>query len=191
MSIFEIVLIGIGLSMDAVAVSMTNGMVYRNMTKLQVCAMPVFFGIFQGIMPLIGYFAGGIFAEIIERYAGILILLILGFIGGKMVKEGIEHYRSEKEEAPGAVCDINGGQLKLKVLLLQSVATSIDAFAVGVGFVAVRVDIVPTVCLIAAVTAALVTIAIFIGRKFGDLLGCKAEIFGGIILIIIGIKAIL
>lgn len=184
MTLIEIILIGVGLAMDAVAVSMTNGMVYRNLGVKEYIAMPVFFGAFQAIMPLIGNFAGSLFASFISRYAGIVILLILGVIGGKMIKEGFEHRKDPQKVAMGK-------KLSLGVLIFQAIATSIDAFAVGVGFSAMQVNIVQAVVLIAIVTIILTTIAIIIGRKFGDILGSSAEILGGAILVIIGIKAII
>lgn len=183
MGIAEIALIGVGLSMDAVAVSMTNGMVYRNLRRVNYVAMPVFFSLFQAGMPLIGYFAGGLFADVITKYSGFVILLILGIIGGKMIKEGIAHFRSQ-EPVPGK--DMTPG-----VLIFQAVATSIDAFAVGIGFSVIHISILPAISLIGVITAFLVIVAILIGRKFGDILGSRAEVLGGVILVIIGIKAII
>lgn len=193
MSLIEIILIGIGLAMDAVAVSMTNGMVCKNLKTKDYVLMVLFFALFQAIMPLIGYFAGGLFAEIISKYAGIVIFLILGIIGGKMIKEGWEHMREQRAAGNRKVCDTGLAQKKLtfSVLIFQSIATSIDAFAVGVGFSAMRVDILLAVSIIAFVTADLVALAIVMGRKFGDILGSRAEVLGGIILVIIGIKAII
>ena len=193
MSLIEIILIGIGLAMDAVAVSMTNGMVCKNLKTKDYVLMVLFFALFQAIMPLIGYFAGGLFAEIISKYAGIVIFLILGIIGGKMIKEGWEHMREQRAAGNKKVCDTGLAQKKLtfSVLIFQSIATSIDAFAVGVGFSAMRVDILLAVSIIAFVTADLVALAIVMGRKFGDILGSRAEVLGGIILVIIGIKAII
>ncbi|WP_164914305.1 manganese efflux pump MntP [Aminipila luticellarii] len=180
----EIILIGIGLAMDAVAVSMTNGMVYRNLKAREYIAMPLFFGAFQGFMPLIGNFAGSLFDEFISKYAGIVILLILGIIGGNMIKEGVEHTNPSER-----VCGCK--ELGSGILLCQAVATSLDAFAVGVGFSAMQVNILPAVAVIAVVTVIMTTAAIEIGRKFGDILGSQAEILGGIILVIIGVKAII
>lgn len=181
MGLLEIMLIGIGLSMDAVAVSMSNGMTFRNMSKSRELTMPILFGAFQGIMPLIGFFAGGLFAEIITKYSGIVILLILGIIGGKMIWDGI------KDECEGVPC----GTLTLKVLFFQAIATSIDAFAVGVGFSVMRVDIISAVVTIGIITFICSFLAILIGKKFGDFLGNKAEILGGAILIAIGLKSFL
>lgn len=182
MGLTEILLIGAGLAMDAAAVSMTNGMVYKNLSRFTYISMPVFFGAFQMLMPVIGYYAGGLFAEIITRYSGIVIFLILGIIGGKMIKDGIDDLRSH-EVCPAKI-------MTLKVLFFQAIATSIDAFAVGIGFSALGIGILKPAAVIGAVTVVIVVAAIFIGRKFGDMLGCRAEILGGVILAVIGIKAL-
>lgn len=182
MTLFDISFIGVGLAMDAAAVSMTNGMVYRNLKKSTYAAMPLFFGLFQAGMPVLGYYAGGLFQAIITRYSGFVIFLILGIIGGRMIKEGIGELKS------GGTCAYK--MMSLKILLFQSVATSIDAFAVGIGFNAAKISVWQPAGLIGIITAVVVTAAIFIGRKFGDMLGCRAEILGGIILIVIGIKAL-
>ena len=182
MSTIEVIMIGLGLSMDAVAVSMTNGMVYKDATKSKIVAMPLFFGFFQGFMPLLGYYTGGIFSEILNKYAGILILIILGFIGINMLKEG---FFPDKEKEDSTTI------LTYKLIFFQAIATSIDAFAVGIGFSAMNISILPAVCIICITTFLCSFLAIFIGKKFGDLLGKKAEILGGIILIIIATKAVL
>jgi len=184
MTTIEILLIGVALSMDAVAISITNGMVYTKLNRLKYLAIPLFFGVFQGMMPLGGYFVGGIFADFITRHAGIVILLILGFIGLKMIKDGIQ--KSRNQDMPEQKKD-----LPIKILFAQAVATSIDAFAVGVGFSAVRVNIFYAASLIALTTLVLAGIALIIGRKFGDILGNKAEICGGVLLIVIGVNAVL
>ena len=103
MGFIEIILIGLGLSMDAVAVSMANGMAYKNTTKAKTLAMPILFGVFQGLMPLIGYFAGGLFADVISKYANILVFVILGFIGGKMLKDNLGHKDEEEAEVEEGV----------------------------------------------------------------------------------------
>lgn len=179
MGILEIIMIGIGLSMDAVAVSMSNGLACDRKSKEKLWLMPLFFGVFQGAMPLLGYFAGSLFASLIDKYAGIVIFLILGFIGGKMFYDGL---KGEEE----ASCTI----LTFKLLIIQSIATSIDAFAVGVGFCAMQVPILKTCAIITLTTTVLSYIALFIGKKFGDMLGSKALLLGGTILMFIGIKAL-
>lgn len=181
MNLFEIIFIGLGLSMDAVAVSMTNGMVYSNMTKDKEASMPIFFGLFQGIMPILGFYAGSLFEELITRYSGVVTLLVLGIIGINMIREGI----SKEEEIK------NKSILTYKILFFQAIATSIDAFAVGVSFCAIGVNIFSSSIIIAITTFLCSIVAIIIGRKFGDVLGEKAHILGGVILILIGIKSIL
>lgn len=181
MSFIEITILGIGLAMDAACVSMTNGMVYKNLKIKDYIAMPLFFGVFQGLMPVLGYFAGTMFSTFITKYSGMVIFLILAVIGGNMIRESL---KTDSEA-------IQAKRLTASTLFFQAVATSIDAFAVGVGFCAVNVSILPASGIIALITALIVIGAILIGRKFGDIFECKAGILGGMILIIIGVKAIL
>lgn len=183
MGFMEIALIGVGLAMDAVAVSMTNGMIYKNLALRDYTGMLMFFSGFQMLMPLVGYFAGSFFAEAMTTYSGFVILLILGIIGGKMIKEGVVHLREHQQP--------RNRTLTMGILFFQAVATSIDALAVGIGFSFMRVPLIPAVVEIGVITAVMVMGAIFVGRRFGDLLGSKAEILGGTILVIIGVKAIL
>ncbi|MDD4376555.1 MAG: manganese efflux pump [Eubacteriales bacterium] len=180
MGLIEITVLAVGLAMDAVAVSMTNGMVYKNLGARHYILMPLFFGVFQGIMPLFGYYAGNIFADVITTYGGFIIFTILFIIGAKMIKDSFCNNSGDCGEK----------KINLSILFFQGIATSIDAFAVGVGFCAIRVNVIPAVSIISIVTAILVTAAIVIGKKFGNLFESKAEIFGGIILIAIGIKAL-
>lgn len=181
MTVQEIILIGIGLSMDAVAVSITNVMVYRNMNKMEALAQPLLFGFFQGIMPLAGgLLAGGIFAEAISTYAGIIIFAILGVIGVKMLKDGYANHKNETCTRP---------LMSYKLLFFQGIATSVDAFAVGIGLSLLNVKITSAAAIIATTTFFLVTLAILPGKKFGEMLGCRAEMLGGVILIAIGLKA--
>ena len=178
MGFIEVALIGVGLAMDAVAVSMTNGMIYKNLKSVDYIGMLAFFAGFQMLMPVVGYYAGSLFAG-----SGLVILLILGIIGGKMIKEGVAHLK-EHQMPKNRV-------LTLGILLFQAIATSIDALAVGLGFSFLGVPIGAAAAEIGIITAIMVMISIYVGRKFGDLLGSKAEILGGTILVIIGIKAIL
>ena len=182
MGLIEITLIGVGIAMDAVAVSISNAMIFKPLRKTDYIAMILAFGIFQGIMPLLGYYAGSVFARWITKYSGIVIFLILGAIGGNMVRES---FRSE----PSKVYDEK--RLTAGILFFQAVATSIDAFAVGVGFCAASVAILPTVSLIASITGVLVFGAILVGKKFGNIFESKAGLLGGVILVIIGIKGLL
>lgn len=182
MGYFDIFLIGIGLSMDAAAVSMTNSMVY-SCQKKKLWSMPLFFGGFQLLLTLAGYYTGHLFADFVEKFSGIIAFAILGYIGGKMIYDGI---KCEGE----CTC----GKLTYKILTVQAFATAIDAFAVGVGFgvgeSSLLISIFSAVCLIGITTFFCTVIAMFLGRKFGDALGPKAEVFGGIILVLIGLKAL-
>ena len=181
MSIVTILLIGLGLSMDASAVSMSNAMNQKNMRFRWALAMALSFGLFQGIMPLIGYFAGSVFAGYISHIDHWIAFLLLGVIGGKMMFDG---FKKEEDEPD---CK----RLTIKILLVQSVATSIDALAIGVSFAAMNVNIWSAAGLIAATTFCCSLIAVFLGKKFGNLLGQKAEIFGGTILVLIGLKILI
>ena len=181
MNLTDIIMIGIGLSMDAVAVSLTNGMVYR-LGRDKKIMMPVFFGVFQGLMPLLGYYTGGFFSEWLSRYSGFIIFFILGFLGAKMVKEGLSHESLEKKEPT---------VMTYGVLFMQAIATSIDAFAVGIAFCTACVSIWSAAGIICVTTFVCSMIAVLLGKKFGDFLGKKAEVFGGSILILLALKALL
>lgn len=182
MDILDFILIGIGLSMDAAAVTMTNSMVYSDLPRKKLAAMPLYFGAFQGIAPLLGYHTGCLFAEIMNRYSGIITLIILGLIGAKMIKEGI---------FPSDDAELYSSEMNNKTLLLQAIATSIDAFAVGVSFCALSVNIYAASGIIALSTFVLTAVSAVLGRKLGGILENKAQIAGGMILIFIALKAVL
>jgi putative Mn2+ efflux pump MntP len=186
--LFEILLIGLALSMDAFAVTVSNVFCFPSAPLKRLIAMPLLFGLFQGIMPLLGYYAGSLAAEFIESYAGIISLVILGFIGGKMIRDGVIALRADSSS--GATCERTVKNLLLRTLLLQAVATSIDAFVVGVSFLAGGADIVLAALLVAVITMLCCSIALFLGKRFGVLLGDRAQIVGGVVLVLIGIKAL-
>lgn len=185
MGIFDVIFIGVGLAMDAAAVSMTNGMVYRGLRKRTYIAMPLLFGFFQTLMPVLGFYAGSIFTDIMTRYSGPVVFIILAGIGANMIREGVSDMRKGDEE------EREIRNMTPVVLLMQAVATSIDALAVGVGFSAAGEEVFAPAAIIGVVTATVVIAAILVGRRFGDLLGSRAEILGGIILVIIGVKALI
>ena len=187
MSLLEIVVLGLALSADAFSVTISNTFAYRGERMSRLALMPVFFGAFQTLMPVAGYYLGGVAATLIEAYAGIVTLVILGIIGGNMVREGVLSIRACRncEPAPAK------GRLTLLTLLVQAVATAIDAFAVGVSLRAQAVDLAFSVCAIGLTTAICCVIALALGRKLGTILGDRAEILGGCVLIGIGIKALL
>lgn len=190
MGILDILLTGVGLSMDAAAVSMTNGMNEPKMKLPKILLIALFYGVAQGLMPLIGYYAGSLFAEAVAKIAPWIALVLLGFIGGKMIFEAIRAFKKKKngEEAEEAK------PLSIGSLTVQTIATSIDALAVGVSLVALdksgalAVNIFVAVSMIAATTFVISLISVFIGKKFGELLSDKAELVGGLILVAIGLK---
>ena len=190
MGIIDILLTGVGLSMDAAAVSMTNGMNESKMKLPKILLIALFYGVAQGVMPLIGYYAGSLFATAVAKIAPWLALVLLGFIGGKMIFEAICELKKEKNgEQPK-----EAKPLSLGSLAVQALATSIDALAVGISLVALdksgalAVNIFVAVSMIAASTFIISLVSVFIGKKFGELLSDKAELVGGLILVAIGLK---
>ena len=182
MTTFEIVFLGIALSMDAFAVTISNIFAFPGATKKRLLLMPLLFGLFQGLMPLVGYLAGQLVSEFINQYAGIITFLILGFIGGKMIWHALHAEDESTEEEPTR---------PVPVLLFQSLATSIDALAVGVSFAALSVDAVFASSVIAVTTGLCCLIALGVGKRFGNALGEKATIVGGVVLILIGLKSLI
>ncbi|MGN0612887.1 MAG: manganese efflux pump MntP family protein [Porcipelethomonas sp.] len=179
MTIVELILIGIGLSMDAFAVSVTNGLCCNNIRKSTAAATGLCFGGFQGLMPLIGYFLGIGFAKYISAFDHIIALVLLGFIGGQMIWES---FKKDEEEC-------HGNKLTAKMLFMQGIATSIDALAVGVSFAAMRnVNIFFAAAAICCITFVFSVAGVYIGRKSGTFLNNKAQLVGGLILVGIGIK---
>ncbi len=166
------------------SVTICNMLANPNLARSRRIAMPILFGAFQGAMPVIGYYAGSLASDFIESYAGIISLVILGAIGSKMIWDAFHEDEAADEEAVR-------NHIGYSVLLLQAVATSIDAFAVGVSFAATGADIWLAGGIIAACTFILCFAMLFVGRRFGAALGTKAQVIGGIILIAIGIKALL
>ena len=193
MGLLEILMLGVALATDAFSVTISNTFAFDDHRFSRLMRMPLFFGLFQFGMPLAGYFVGGIAAELIEKYAGIVSLVILGFIGLNMLYSGYkalkEDASEEDEEDAQEDAQQDSTTLSFGKLLFQAVATAIDAFAVGVSFRAHSVDILVASALFGIITAILCTIALFIGKKLGSLLGDRAEMVGGIVFILIGLKA--
>ena len=181
MGIIELVILGVSLAMDAFAVTISNSFAYPTMRKRDGIWMPIAFGFFQGLMPVIGYFVGSLVSGLISQVAGIVTFVILGFIGGKMIWDAFHEEDDENHTIT---------KLTPLELLLQSIATSIDALAVGVSFAALSVDIMQAASIIAITTFACCVVALIIGRAFGKKLGRNATILGGLVLIAIGIKAL-
>jgi putative Mn2+ efflux pump MntP len=145
------------------------------------------FGFFQALMPLIGCLLGSVFAGYIRAYDHIIALVLLGFIGGKMIYEGAKSLRASGGEGP----DAQSRDIGLGTLLIQAIATSIDALIVGVGFAAVGFTmrgLITAVLIIGLTTFIISFTGVIAGKKLGSLLGKRAEIIGGVILIGIGVK---
>lgn len=174
--------LALGLSMDAFAVSVSDGICYQKEKKKLVIAA-ISFGVFQALMPLLGYLAGAVFSSYVESVDHWIALILLGFLGGKMLGEAIKNLRHPEGEA----CAVS---FTYKLILTQSVATSIDALAAGVTLAVAYPNTNPflAVALIGAVTAICCLFGAFAGKKFGALMKDKAAVFGGLILIAIGIK---
>lgn len=178
MGFIELLLIALGLSMDAFAVAVTDGLCNKDMKKRWIFIIALVFGIFQGVMPTAGYFLGQTFAGHIQKYDHVIALILLTIIGGKMLIEAVD----KKEEE----CKVSG--IALPMLLLQGVATSIDALAVGISFSVLNINIFHAAVFITSVTFICSIIGVFIGMKFGAIFNKKAQIAGGLILIGIGVK---
>ena len=182
MGFVELFLIAVGLSMDAFAVSISDGIVMKNRRRGVLAAF--LFGLFQAGMPVAGYFLGSAFAEFISKYDHYIALVVLGFIGGKMIVESVGELRKgdSGSDAEGIKEPSFGG------LIMQAIATSIDALVVGVSFAAIGADIVPAALFIGIVTFVICIAGFFGGRKFGELFGAKASLLGGAVLVCIGLK---
>ena len=181
--IVTVLVIAVGLAMDAFAVSISNGMCIKNISLVQKWGIPLSFGAFQMAMPIMGYFLGSSFSAAISKIDHWIALILLAAIGINMIAGSIKDKKEDK------VCYIE--KFTLKELMIQSVATSIDALAVGISFALLNINIWFASAAIGVITFAISGIGIYIGRKLGGALKNKAEIVGGIILIAIGIKIFL
>ena len=176
--------LGVGLAMDAFAVSMSNGLKESKMRFSKVLLIAFMFGLFQGVMPLIGYLVGNSFVKYIEKFIPFIALALLSFLGIKMIIDFIKERKENNEQ-----CNIVEQKLTFKVLIVQAIATSIDALSTGLAFSDYNIyDALIVVGLIAIITFVLCVIGVFIGKKFGTLIRCYATLIGGIILILIGLE---
>ncbi len=181
MSLLTLLVMSLGLAMDAFAVSVSNGMCVAKMKFRQALSFSFAFGLAQGIMPCLGWLAGQAFAVYIQKIDHWVALVLLSFIGIKMIVETIRA-RKKADEA----CSID--KITAKTIVIQAVATSIDALAVGVSLAAMNVSILYSASMIAGITFVVCLAGAYLGKSFGGLLKDKAEIFGGVVLILIGVK---
>jgi len=179
-SIIEIFLIALALSMDAFAIAVCLGLKHKAGAK-NMLIVGLYFGIFQAVMPLIGYYAATLFADSIQSYDHWIAFALLTFLGARMI---VGSFKDGDEAA-------NAESLNYKVMLPLAVATSIDALAIGISLAVIHVDIFSAVVIIGIVTFLMTMIGVKVGSLFGPKIGPKAELVGGVILILIGVKILL
>ncbi len=179
MSLWELFVIAVGLSMDACAVSICKGLSVGRVRPRHALTCGFYFGLFQGLMPLLGWLLGVRFQSIIVSIDHWIAFVLLGLIGFNMVRES-------REDADCLDCSFS-----FRAMLPLAVATSIDALAVGVTFAFLRVSIVPAVCFIGIITFVLSTLGTWVGGVFGSKFKSRAEFAGGVILILMGLKILL
>lgn len=176
----ELFILAVGLSMDAFAVSICKGLSIRALMPRHAVIVGLWFGAFQALMPLIGWLLGASFADKIAAVDHWIAFILLSLIGGNMIKEALG-----KDEED---CDPS---LAPMTMLLLAVATSIDALAVGVTFAFLRVEILPAIALIGVCTFIISAAGVKVGNVFGTRYKSKAELFGGVVLVLIGLKILL
>ncbi len=180
MSTYELFIIAVGLSMDALAVAICKGLSMAKMSWRKGIIVGLWFGGFQALMPLIGYLLGAQFESKITAFDHWIAFILLGLIGGNMIREGVS---GDEEKTDDSV--------SIKSMLPLAIATSIDALAVGVTFAFLRVTIAYAVSFIGVITFLLSTVGVKVGNVFGARYKSKAEIAGGVILILMGLKILI
>ena len=180
MSLLSLFLLAVGLSMDAFAVSICKGLAMKKITVAKAAIVGLWFGGFQALMPFVGYLLGRQFEQYITAIDHWIAFVLLGLIGANMIREALS---PEEEKADDS--------LDVKTMLLLAVATSIDALAVGITFAFLGVNILSAVSFIGCTTFLLSAVGVKIGNVFGTKYKSKAEIAGGVILILIGVRILL
>ena len=183
MNIFDLVLLAIGVSMDAFAVSIAKGLATQRLRSRHYASVALWFGGFQALMPIVGYFAGSQFSSIVENFDHWIAFVLLAVIGGKMLYDTLTGDSDEEGES--------GADFRFKTMLILAIATSIDALAIGVSLAFLKVDIWSAVAFIGATTATFSAFGLRLGNIFGYRYKCGAEITGGVVLILIGIKILI
>ena len=177
MGLLDLLLVAVGLSMDAFAVSVCKGLNTKKHPAKAGLIAGVYFGGFQALMPTLGYICGGTIRQYIEAVSKYVALFLLCIIGINMIRENL------KGECKGA-----SRELGFTVMIPAAIATSIDAFAVGITLTALNVKILPSAALIGTTTFLIAFVGVWIGHFFGNRLGNRAGILGGVILILIGVR---
>ena len=181
MGILEIIVIAAGLSMDAFAISITLGLSIKKSNIVEVLIPGAYFGFFQALMPLIGYFGGTYFAKKIQHLDHWVAFALLGFIGGKMIKDSFSDDKEHPDENP----------LQFTKMLLLAVATSIDALAVGITYAFFKVNILEAVVITGLITFCISTAGVKAGNIFGAKFKSKAAFIGGAVLVLLGLKILI
>lgn len=180
MGILEIFLIGVGLSMDAFAVSVCKGLSMKKLDWKKAIIIALYFGVFQALMPVIGYLLGTTFESLVTQIDHWIAFILLGIIGANMIKEAL-----------GKESENSNDKVDFKTMIVLAIATSIDALAVGITFAFFKTKLVSSVAIIGVITFVLSLLGVKIGNKFGDKYEKKAEFLGGVILILIGVKILI
>ena len=198
MSLFELFLIAVGLSMDAFAVAICKGLGMKKLDMHQALVIGLFFGGFQALMPTIGWFLGAQFASLVAPIDHWIAFILLAFIGGKMLFDAIKGDGESEtaKDGEGAPKDGKGAKdgapkLDLRELTMLAIATSIDALVVGITFAFLDVDIVSAASFIGVVTFVLSVIGVAVGNQFGSRWEKPSTIVGGVVLILIGVRILL
>ena len=182
MEFITILLLALGLSADAFAVSVTNGICSIKVTKHNAILTAFTFGLFQAIMPMLGYYLGTTFSDFVSRYQHWVALILLGSIGINMLSEVYNEWKHPEDG-----CDLKD-IFTTRNLIMQGIATSIDALAAGVSLAVMNINILHAALLIGMITFLCCTVGVFIGKRFGSLLGIQARLVGGAVLILLGLK---
>ncbi|MDY4041949.1 MAG: manganese efflux pump MntP family protein [Collinsella sp.] len=182
-NLIEALLLGLALSMDAMAVTLSNALCEPDMPRGKKLAMPALFALFQAAMPVVGFFGGVLVAGLIDAYAGVVSLVILGVVGGKMILEAARELREPE------ACSTS--RLTFGEIALEAVATSIDALIVGVSLAATGKSILLYGAAIGLTTLACCLAILVVGRRVGERFGAHAQVVGGLVLIAIGVRALL
>lgn len=180
MGVIEILLISLGLAMDAFAVSVCKGLAMKKMSWKKAIIIGLYFGVFQAVMPTIGFFLGTTFERFITNIDHWIAFILLVGIGINMIKEAFDEESENRND-----------KVDIKTMLVLSIATSIDALAIGITFACLKMHILIPVITIGVITFIISVIGVKIGNRFGDKYEKKAEIMGGVILILLGTKILL
>ena len=180
MDFFSTLLIAIALAMDAFSVSLTKGFTLKKITKTQVLWFAIFFGGFQALMPVLGWLGGIQLEWLITTFAPWVAFILLLLIGSNMIRESFSNDEEDSSD-----------KFSFKELTLLAIATSIDAFAVGITYAVLNTDILIPIIMIGVTAFIFTIIGLYLGKKIGNYFGDKFEILGGVILILLGVKILL